>query len=337
MKIAIWTVTKGAANLAKSFRMQLSEKEIDVYALVKFEVEDVIAIDDFTSSLEEKFSNYAAHIFIMASGIVVRKLAKLIQRKDVDPAVLLVDEGRHFVISLLSGHLGGANELCYELAERLELIPVVTTSSDITGKIAVDSIAQKLKAELQDLQSAKIVTSLIVNGQEVSLKLPKNVSFEEKGREEAFILLSNRKNIEITRLYPKNLIVGMGCRRGTEYQELLEALEDCFEKHNLDFRSLAKLATVDVKADENGLLELAKHFGLSLEIISREEIKKIETQFEGSDFVEKSIGVRVVSEPVALLASSGQGRFLVQKAKYGGITISIWEEEIRNLEEKKEK
>lgn len=328
MKLAIWTVTRGAANLAKDFRLQLAEKEIDIYALAKFGVEGLISVEDFTSKLEEKFGDYAAHIFIMASGIVVRKLAKLIQRKDVDPAVLLIDEGRHFVVSLLSGHLGGANELCYELTERLQLIPVISTSSDVTGKIAVDSIAQKLKAELEDLQSAKLVTSLIVNGQEVSLRLPQNVSFQERGSEEGFVLISNRKNIELTRIYPKNLIVGMGCRRGTSFVDLLSALEDCFERHNLDFRSLAKLATVDVKEDELGLQELAKHLGLSLEIVSREAIKEVQEDFEGSDFVEQSIGVRAVSEPVALLASSRRGRFLEQKATYGGITISIWEEEL---------
>ena len=97
----------------------------------------------------------------------------------------------------------------------------------------------------------------------------------------------------------------------------------------MDFRSLKKMSTVDVKENEQGLIDASNFLGLDLEIISRDEIKKIQDQFEGSDFVEKNIGVRAVSEPVALLSSTGNGKFLVMKEKYDGITISIYEEEMK--------
>ena len=179
MKLAFWTVTKGAGNIAREYKEKLQEhlKEdsIDVFTLKKYDVENTIQIEDFTANINENFSQYDGHIFIMASGIVIRKIASLIGTKDKDPAVLLIDEGKHFVISLLSGHLGGANELTHSLANILKLVPVITTSSDVTGKIAVDTISQKLNAELEDLKSAKDVTSLIVNGQKVNILLPKNV------------------------------------------------------------------------------------------------------------------------------------------------------------------
>ena len=162
-------------NIKKKLQEHLKEDSIDVFTLKKYDVENTIQIEDFTANINEKFSQYDGHIFIMASGIVIRKIASLIGTKDKDPAVLLIDEGKHFVISLLSGHLGGANELTHSLANILKLVPVITTSSDVTGKIAVDTISQKLNAELEDLKSAKDVTSLIVNGQKVNILLPKNV------------------------------------------------------------------------------------------------------------------------------------------------------------------
>ena len=333
MKLAFWTVTKGAGSIAREYKGKLENNlkdcNIDVFTLKKYDVEDTIQIEDFTSNINEKFSQYDGHIFIMASGIVIRKIANLIGTKDKDPAVLLIDEGKHFVISLLSGHLGGANELSYSIANILKLVPVITTSSDVTGKIAVDTISQKLNAELEDLKSAKEVTSLIVNGQNVNILLPKNVRVDEEKSADGFILVSNKKNIEYTRIYPKNLILGIGCKKDTKAEDILKAIEECLDKNNLDFRSLKKIATVDVKENEQGLIDASNFLGLNLEIISRDEIKKIQDQFEGSDFVEANIGVRAVSEPVALLSSTGNGKFLVMKEKYDRITISIYEEEIK--------
>ena len=336
MKLAFWTVTKGAGNIAKKFKEKLKEHlkdyDIDVFTLKKYDVENTIQIEDFTTNINEKFSQYDGHIFIMASGIVIRKIANLIGTKDKDPAVLLIDEGKHFVISLLSGHLGGANELTYSLANILKLVPVITTSSDVTGKIAVDTISQKLNAELEDLKSAKDVTSLIVNGQKVNILLPKNVKITDKNSADGFILVSNKKNIEYTRIYPKNLILGIGCKKDTKAEDILSAIENCLDKNNLDIKSVKKIATVDVKENEQGLINAAKFLNLDLEIVSRDKIKKIQNQFEGSDFVEKTIGVRAVSESVALLSSAGNGKFLVMKEIYNGITISIYEEEIEIYE-----
>lgn len=331
MKLAFWTVTRGAGNIAKEYFQKLNQKlenfEIDVYTLKKFDIDKSIQIENFTEELEKNFNLYDGHIFIMASGIVIRKISSLLKSKDIDPAVLLIDEGKHFVVSLLSGHLGGANTLTNLIAAKLNLIPVITTSSDITGKIAVDTIAQKLNSELEDLKSAKDVTSLIVDGKKVELLLPKNIVFEKNSdNSEGFIICSNRKNISYTRIYPKNLILGIGCKKDTKCETILEAIENCFEKNNLSLKSIKHIATVDVKENEKGLIEASQKLKLDLKIISREEIKKVEHLFEGSNFVKESIGVSAVSEPVALISSSQKGEFLVMKDRYNGVTISIYEE-----------
>ncbi|MDO4691035.1 MAG: cobalt-precorrin 5A hydrolase [Fusobacterium sp.] len=331
MKIAIWTVTRGAGNIAKEYAEILNKKLEDViintYTLKKFEIADTVQIDDFTSKITEKFNFYDGHIFIMASGIVIRKISNLLKSKDIDPAVLLIDEGKHFVISLLSGHLGGANELTQTVAGILNLIPIITTSSDITGKIAVDSIAQKLNAELDNLKSAKDVTSLIVDGKKVNILLPKNVKISENGNSEGIILVTNRKKVEITKICPKNIVLGIGCKKGTEAENILAAIEDVMNKYNLDIKAIKHIATVDIKENEEGLIKAVEFLDLELKIISREEIKKVENQFEGSDFVQSNVGVRAVSEPVAFLSSSQNGRFIAMKEIYSGITISIYEED----------
>ncbi|WP_300343027.1 cobalt-precorrin 5A hydrolase [Fusobacterium sp.] len=323
MRLAIWSVTRGAGNLAKKIGVKL---EADIYTLKKFQLENTIQIENFTDELTKKFNNYDGHIFIMATGIVIRKISCLIKSKDIDPAVLVIDEGGNFVISLLSGHIGGANELTYKVANTFSLLPIITTSSDVTGKIAIDTLSQKLNCEMESLTKAKDLTSLIVDNKKVEILLPNNVKIGENTNSSGVVIASNKKNIDIMRIYPKNLIVGVGCRRGTPKEEIFKALDEVMKKHNLAYESIKRVATVDIKADELGLLSLVEELQKELVIISREEIKEVEQRFKGSEFVKKQIGVSCVSEPCALLASNGNGDFLEQKYIYNGITISIYEE-----------
>ena len=169
------------------------------------------------------------------------------------------------------------------------------------------------------------MTALIVDGKEVELKLPKNVKLESSSPE-GIIVVSNRENIKSVRIYPKNLIIGIGCKRDTSTEHIMQGIRQAMEKNNLSMKSIKKLATVDIKADEKGLLECSEILGKELVIISREDIKKVEEQFEGSSFVKKQIGVSAVSEPCALLASNGKGKFLEKKYIYDGMTVSIYEE-----------
>lgn len=335
MKVAFWTVTRGAGNIAKEYTEKLLGKmeniEIDVFTMKKFEVENTIQMEDFTKEITEKFNEYDGHIFIMASGIVIRKISGLLKSKDIDPAVLLMDEGKHFVISLLSGHLGGANELTQEVAGILNLIPIITTSSDITGKIAVDTISQKINGELESLKSAKDVTSLIVDGKKVNLLLPQNVKIENNGNSDGIILATNRKNLEITKIIPKNIVIGIGCRRGIEKEHIIERLKWAFDNENLEIKGIKKAASAWVKADEIGLLEAMEEMNIPIEFFEKEQIQEIEHLIEDrSEYVKKTIGVYGVSEPCAYLASAKNGEFLAKKIILDGVTLSIYEE--KNIE-----
>lgn len=326
MKWAVIAVTEKAVSKAIEVAKEI---DCDVYTLPKYSVEGTFPLEGgFRKGVVDIFSRYRTLLFIMASGIVVRTIAPLIKSKDVDPGVLVMDEEGNFVTSLLSGHLGGANAACEKIAGITGAVPVISTASDVSGKTAVDSIAMAIKGKMDSLEKAKEVTSLIVGGEKVNLKLPFNVTISENNPA-GVIVLSNRKEIKVSQIIPQNIVVGIGCRRGTSKESIMEAVEKAMDEVNLHMESIRKFATVDLKADEEGLLEAAEHYEKEITVIPREDILPIEDDFEGSDFVKKNIGVKSVSAPCALLASGSKGRFITEKMRYDGITVSLYEEEIR--------
>ena len=330
MKLAVITVTeKGVRN-----GLKIKEKiNCDVFTISKFMKEKTLLIENGLQNFFEKnLLKYDTFLFITASGIAVRTIAPFIKSKDKDPAVLTMDEEGNFIISLLSGHLGGANEAAKILGEITGAVPVISTASDVSGKIAVDTIAMKINGKLESLESAKKVTSLIVAGKEVDIKVPENMENENP---QGVILISNRKNIEIAKIIPQNIVVGIGCKKNKEAEKIIDAVKDSFEKLNLCEESIRVFATVDIKENEAGIIGTAEYFGKELKIISREDIQKIENNFETSQFVKKSIGIGAVSAPCAFIVGKGRGKFLAEKLKYEGITISIFEEETKKNEQKR--
>lgn len=340
MKLAIITVTKKARGKGVEVKKLLAPtnkfETIDVFTLSKYSDDKTISMDKgFKDTVSKVFDCYDGLYFIMASGIVVRTIAPLLKGKDIDPAIITSDEDGKFIVSLLSGHLGGANKLASLIAETIDGIPIISTASDVSGSIAVDIIAMKLKAHLKDLESAKDVTALIVNGEKVELRLPKNMlvdqysfpSSENKEKDTTgIVVISNRQNIMMTQIIPKNIILGIGCRKNVAAKTILDAIELTMKEHNIHMDSIKHIATVDVKSDEIGLLEICNKLDKKLIVIGREQIKPIQDNYEGSDFVEKTIGVRCVSAPVAYLSSNKNGKFITEKKKYNGVTVSIYEE-----------
>ncbi len=344
MRLAIITLTKKASRKGVEIKDLLTPtnrfKTIDVFTLSKYSDDKTIPMENgFKSTVSKIFNSYDSLYFVMASGIVVRTIAPLLKSKDVDPAVITGDEDGKFVVSLLSGHLGGANELASLIAENIGGLPVVSTASDVSGSIAVDTIAMELKAHLRDLESAKDVTALIVNGERVELRLPKNMAINLDSNSHlcdraegvkkdisGIVVMSNRLNVEVTQIIPENIILGIGCRRNTPAETVLEAIKVTMKEYNLHMDSIKHIATVDVKADEVGLLEVCDRLGKELIVIDREQIKPIQDNYEGSDFVEKTIGVRCVSAPVSYLSSNRGGKFIKEKKRYNGVTVSVYEE-----------
>ncbi|MBN2041893.1 MAG: cobalt-precorrin 5A hydrolase [Spirochaetes bacterium] len=338
MRIAVITLTKGGLTLAE--KMKESFPESVIHSKEKNGVADIYIKGNFTEHIGSIFNKYDVLVFIMASGIVVRSIAPYIREKTSDPAVLVMDEKGKFVISLLSGHIGGANHMALEISERLGAEPVITTSSDVNGLISVDMIAKQLGCVIDDMQRAKDITSLIVNGAKVAIVSDINIALHclsfftdnTRNKAEGLIYLTN-KTIEFSgkpyvQLIPVNIIAGIGCRKGTQEKLIYELIIDRVNHAGLDLRSIKGFASINIKKNETGLLNAVSSFGKKISFFSADEINKVENRFAVSDFVRENTGAGAVAEPCAFLASDGSGKLLMSKYKENGITIALWEEEI---------
>ncbi len=316
-----------------------------------FDLSNIESIDrPFKSFVKSIYKKHEGMIFIMAAGIVVRSMEGLLEHKFKDPGVIVMDEKGEYIIPILSGHLGGANEMAIVLAEKLKATPVITTASDVQGKMAVDMLAKKLGFAFDDFNAATKLSGKIVNDEKVmvftEIPLPDWVGkyfpvvrcseeqLPDKVREHSggAIIVSNR-NMEpeinkgdLIQLYPKNLILGIGARKNISSGHVRRSIEAVLEEFGYSALSIKHFATVDVKEKEPGILEGIKEFNRPLKIISREEIKTVEGSFEGSDFVKETLGISAVAEPAAYLSSTKGGEFIVGKRKIEGLTLALWKE-----------
>ncbi|QEK11816.1 cobalt-precorrin 5A hydrolase [Crassaminicella thermophila] len=344
MDKAIITLTKGGTELGMKLLEHIDKAVL--YTNPKFYIKEkhVKKIDGkIVEFIGKIFNKYKCLIFIMATGIVVRSIAPYIKDKKIDPAVIVLDEEGKNVISLLSGHIGGANEYTNKIASILNANPVITTASDVKNTLAVDTLAMELNCEIEDFQDATKVTAHIVNGEKVGIisdicigrVLPENmveIDFKNKPHEEfkGFIYITDKRILspvesDCVVLRPKNIVIGIGCRRKKPVDKIIEAIEDSLISLNISKKSIKHIATVDVKKNEEGIIQAAKLLGVPLVIVDREKIKEVEDQFKGSEFVKKRIGVCAVSEPVAFL-SSESGQMIQKKKVYDGITIAVFRE-----------
>ncbi len=340
----------------------------DLENLMDFNVKPTA--EPFKSFIKSIYKQYDGLIFIMAAGIVVRSLEGLLEHKSKDPAVIVMDEKGAFIIPILSGHLGGGNEMAMILGDRLKATPVITTASDVQGKMAVDMLAKNLGFAFDDFNAATKLSGKIVNNEEVTvfteIPLPEwvgkyipvvlcdkdqliNRALEYTG---GGILVSNRNlkqgieskyedelesNYEevaeskyekkpMIQLYPKNLIIGIGARKHVSGAHVRNSIKTILQEFGFSPLSIKHFATVDVKEKEAGILKGIEGFKRPLKIITREEIKTVEADFEGSEFIKKTIGVKAVAEPVAYLSSEKDGEFLLRKRKINGLTLALWKE-----------
>lgn len=343
-KIAFIAVTQNGKDLAINIKKILGEG--DIYITDKLsnktnkEIYKIIEgrLSDFTTKL---FKEYEILIFIMATGIVVRSIASHIKSKFEDPAILVIDEKGKNVISLLSGHMGGANEMTTYISRLIGANPVITTATDVNSKSSLDIIAKNLNAHIDNFrENVKDVNYLLVNKGKVGLYIDGNYKVDTRGfitiknidefhslnDLDKIVYITNKDNINVEdsrliKVVPRDIVIGMGCRRNTPYENINNALEDILKKYNIDKKAIRKIGSVEVKKDEQGIIKLSEILKVPFETISIEEIKKIEDKFEKSEFVKKSIGVYCVAEPVAYILSDKN--LIVTKHKYKGITFSI--------------
>ncbi len=274
-------------------------------------------------------------VCIMAAGIVVRAIAPLVRHKRTDPAVVVVDERGRYAISLLSGHLGGANLLARRVATITGGEAVITTASDTLGLPAVDLWAAESGLVPDDESAflraaARLVNTGCLRVWTAGLSLPLPEGFLPSDTPgEADLVITNR----ILRspddgkpvFRPRNVVAGVGCNRGTPAGEILSAVREALDDAGLSMLSLRELASIDLKRDEPGLAEAARDLRLPVRFFSAQKLNAVPGIRE-SETVRRTTGARAVAEPAALLATDRRGQLLVRKRKWKNVTVAIAED-----------
>lgn len=347
-------ITKHGVEMVRNLAGQF--QGTDVYYMSKFARgdEEELGYQLFEGSvkliLPDLFKRYNGIILFISLGAVVRMIAPILVDKKVDPAVLVIDDRGENVISVLSGHLGGANELTRQVAEVLGARAVITTASDVQGTIPVDMFGRELGWIVDSFDKATPVSAAVVNEEPVALiqetgernwwrynkPVPDHIRvFSSMEETESFpfnaaLVVSDRllTEDEQTRfltngvLYrPKSLVLGMGCNRGTSMEELEQEMLTTLEELSLSVKSVRNIATIDLKKDEEGLLALCAKYGWELVTYTPAELNTVKLP-NPSETVFKYTGAYGVSEPAALL-SSGADHWLLEKKKSGNLTISV--------------
>lgn len=352
MKLSMICFTGAGADLSAGLKRELDYRGHDCsgYVLEKFfdPFHEEHGLLPLKSSLfqwtKEQFASCDGLIFIGAAGIAVRSIAPWVADKRSDPAVVVLDDTGHFVISLLSGHLGGANELAEEIAGVTGGIPVITTATDIHGRFAVDTFAAKRGLMISDMEAARAVSSDVLAGEPVGFysdfpvegRLPEGlvqgercfrnvwITVKRRPEEGSFIQRFLSDTDTVLRLVPRIVILGIGCRKGISKERIGEAVSRVLERFRIDERSVFAIATIDLKKEEAGLKAYAEEAGLSLLSFSAERLMAAKGDFSSSSFVKEVTGADNVCERAAVSAAEewGGGRLIIKKQADGGVTAA---------------
>lgn len=347
IRIAIIAVTENGKNTAEKIASEL--ENVEVFFQKR-------GIKDLTGEL---FDKYECIIFISACGIAVRCISPFLKSKFEDPAVLVVDDNGNNVISLLSGHIGGANEITLKIADVLEANPVITTSTDTNKKGALDVIVSKIGGYVENLrESAKLVNSYLVDDKRVgiyfdsdyesekdSLNLSGFELIDEKTEIDAIVKLDalvsvtdklrcwvdeiiynikkdneEKEDLIYIKLVPRRIALGMGCRKNTETEKMIEEFSIFSALNNIHPAAIVKTGSLIIKKDEKCMIDLSKALCAEFNLFDVDEICTCDYMFDKSEFVKKNTGVYSVAQPSAYLLS---GNVISDKYKNNGTTFAF--------------
>jgi len=343
-KVSVLAITKNGVKIEEELKKNFPDWEI--YAPEKFSDERT-KIKWYSEPTSEKiielFKNSNALICIFSLGAIIRLIAPYLKDKKTDPAVIAIDDKTKFVISVLSGHIGGANELTQEIAEKLGSIPVITTAADVNKTISVDLVGRKFGWKIDDDSTVTKISAHMVNEERIGIfqevgernwfkELPKNVSIYEnlkdlkKSNSKAHLIISDKiieeeLAKESVIYHPPSLVIGIGLHWDTSKETIKMGIEDCLKKFNLSSKSIAKLVSIKKPQDVQGLIDLGIEMDIPVEYVNREELAEISAP-NPSETVKKFEGTASVSEAAAIKVSKGE--LIVEKQKFPpNLTIAI--------------
>ena len=337
-RTAVWALTPNGVQLARIIADGIPGCTLFLSRKLETTIPGAVRFARLKDEVDRQFTGFPRHIFIMATGIVVRSIAPGLANKTTDPAVVVCDEAGQFAISLASGHIGGANALARDVARTTGGLPVITTATDVNQVPAIDIIATQSRLTIENPDAIKSVNMALITGNPIFIhdpfgivvhRLPQDQmiasAVDAFGRNDAGIFVDHMcldLPPHVLVLRPGSLVAGMGCNRGTAVEEMRDLLVETFATNRLAISSLRCLATVDLKANEPGLLALAESLDLPLTVFTRDRLKGVALVPTPSAMVEKHIGVKSVCEAAALLATH-RGRLIVPKQKTANVTVAV--------------
>lgn len=288
----------------------------------------------YTGSLKTHLASiwhkHRAFVFCLTAGAVVRLIAPLLEDKSSDPAVVIVDQNGRFVISLCSTHQGGADELTQLIAHQIGATPVVTSASASLALPGIDILGvpfgwQKGNGNWTGVSAAIARGETVQVIQEVGAtlwqaRLPQKHPFyfgfpdhKEAIAPKARVWISATKrqfspDAEIAKVqwHPRVLWIGIGCERGTSRKLIEMAIEQVCQRHHLASEAIAGIATIDIKADEVGILEYCREQNFPLKTFSADMLNSVAVP-NPSNIVAQEVGTPSVAEAAAILAGGSGG------------------------------
>ncbi len=336
MKIAVISVTEKGRRLSESLSVGLREKfTADRYCFYKHTDEGAADFSKLSELIGKIFFRYDSLVFICACGIAVRAIAPNIRSKADDPAVIVADDCGKHAISLLSGHLGKANELTAVIAEIIGAEPVITTATDIGGSFSPDSFAEANGLIITDLLAAKEIAAAVLEGEMIGLvsdypciNISDEIAVNGKCRTGIYI----GENIEIKpfsvtlHLIPKNIALGIGCKKNSTEENISAAVFSSLKQSNISVERVAIAGSIDLKAGEKGLLSFCRKNNMPITFYTADELNSVKGSFTSSEYVRSVTGCDNVCERSAI--ACGGDRIIMRKTVYNGVTVAAAEKNI---------
>ncbi|MDI9623283.1 MAG: cobalamin biosynthesis protein [Methanothermobacter sp.] len=316
-------MTKNGLEISKQLKSKLSQDprilQIDIFH------------KNVKKTLKKIFKDYDAIIGIMAIGIMVRSICKLLSDKKEDPAIIVMDDAGKHVISLISGHLGGANDLALKIANLINARPVITTSTDVHGYMGIDALAKKYYWDIKNTDKIVKFNMALLDGEKIIIKAPENLEYlcdDPLFKKSYIIMRGEDKTIKAILdkdeilIKPNKLVAGIGTKKGINEKKIIESLKKTLSFLDLPLERLDVIATGEMKKGEKGIINASKILKRPLEFVDLDDLK-LEDTYSRSSFVEGKFGVGSVCEAAALHVAGKKSRLILRKTTYNGIAIAI--------------
>lgn len=292
---------------------------------------------DFKGAVKKAFSEYDGLVFVMAAGIVVRTIAPLLVSKTADPCVVVVDQNCEFAVSLLSGHIGGGNELARLIEEKTGARAVITTATDIQGVCAFDMFAKAVGAKIENIEVLKTISARMLDGKRIDFitRLDVRADFGENVRRAdeyrgvpsvEFDIYKKGTQKDVLYIRPKCLYLGIGCKKGVSPDYMKECVMDFLNENEICAECICAVATVELKRHESAVNAVCEMLSVPLVIADVEKINECADKLECSEFVKSVTGAVSVAEGASYVAS-GYGTVIKGKTKYSGVTLALSRED----------